>query len=148
MTVERLQVFDINQTVDLAEEFNEIYNQSKKFNRQKMRSLLESSVVYPSLFFCLVKKDVDKVIGLFVGYASEGLYTDDRLAGELGWYVRPGYRGPSSIKMLRSFETWAKEEAKADFVVMSYTTPMTDLHKLYTQEGYERIEFTYRKKLK
>ncbi len=146
-TIETLQVFDIEATLDLAEEFNKLYAASKKFNRRKLRSILEASLVYDKNFFCCVMKEETKVVGLLIGLANEGLYFDDVLASELGWYVQVPYRGVQSLEMLTKFETWAKEKAKANFVVMSYTVNMSKLDKLYEKLGYEVAEFSYKKEL-
>ncbi len=145
--LEKLQVFDIEATLDLAAEFNTLYGTSKKFNRAKLRRILEASLVYDKNYYCSVLKEENKLVGLLVGVASEGIYFDDVLASELGWYVKPDYRGRKSLAMLKDFETWAKEKAKADFVVMTYTSKMSNLGLLYTKLGYEAIEFTYKKAL-
>ena len=50
--------------------------------------------------------------------------------------------------MLKEFEYWAKEEAKAQYVTMSYTEEMSDLSKLYTRLDYSPAEYTYKKSLK
>jgi len=146
--LEKLQVFDIEATLDLATEFNTLYGTSKKFNRAKLRRILEASLVYDKNYYCSVLKEENKIVGLLVGVASEGVYFDDVLASELGWYVKPEYRGRKSLAMLKDFEIWAKEKAKADFVVMSYTSKMSNLDLLYTKLGYEAIEFTYKKALR
>jgi hypothetical protein len=146
--LERLQVFDIEATLDLATEFNKLYGQLNKFNRAKLRSILEASLVYDKNYYCSVLKDENKVVGLFVGIATEGPYFDNVLASELGWYIQEKYRGRKSIAMLKDFETWAKTVAKADFVSMSYTSKMSNLDTLYTKLGYEAIEYTYKKELK
>jgi hypothetical protein len=148
INLERLQVFDIEPTLNLANEFNTVYGQSKKFNRAKLRSILEASLVYDKNYYCSVLKDNEKVVGLLVGIASEGPYFDEIIASELGWYVQSDYRGRKSIEMLSDFESWAKETAKADFVSMSYTSKMSNLDFLYTKRGYEVVEYTYKKDLK
>ena len=146
--LERLQVFDIEQTLDLAEEFNKVYGVSDKFNRKKLRSILESSLLYTNTYYCSVLKTENKVVGLFVGVCFEGPYFDDRIASELGWYVQPQFRGITSIRMLKDFESWSKHEAKADAVTMAYTEKMSDLSKLYAVLEYEVVEHTYKKSLK
>jgi len=147
--LERLQVYDIEQVVNLSDEFNDLYGVSSKFNKAKARSLFEAAVVYTSRYFCIVMKDDQKVVGFLLGFSSEHSYTDDVLAGEIGWYVQEDYRKTaSSVMMLKEFEYWAKEEAKAQYVTMSYTEEMSDLSKLYTRLDYSPAEYTYKKSLK
>lgn len=148
MYIERLQIFDIEQTLDLAEEFNKIYGVSKKFNRTKLRFILESSLLYQTVYYCSVLKSKDKIVGLFVGICFEGPYFDDRIASELGWYIKPEYRGKLSIRMVKDFESWAKNEARADSVALVYTTKMSNLDKLYSKLGFNPVEYTYAKSLK
>jgi homoaconitase/3-isopropylmalate dehydratase large subunit len=147
LKLERLQVFDIEETVSLAEEFNKVYGVSDKFNRKKMRAILEASLIYDKTYYTSVLKEETKVVGLFVGLCTEGLFFDERIASELGWYVQEKHRGLCSIKMLKNFETWAKTEAKADYISMMYTSKMSDLSRLYKGLGYEQAEYTYSKKL-
>jgi GNAT superfamily N-acetyltransferase len=147
ITLERLRVYDIEATIDLAEEFNTLYGVSKKFNRKKLGYLLELSLYYKQLYFCVVMKDEAKVVGLLVGVASEGVYFDDVVASELGWYVQPEYRGRQSLKMLGEFEAWARDEAKASYIAMAYTEEMSNLATLYTKLGYQPAEHTYKKAL-
>jgi len=145
--LERLQIFDIEQTLNLSEEFNKLYGVSNKFNRAKLRSILEASFLYQNSYYCLVMKYEAKVVGLLVGVCFEGPYFDDRVASELGWYIQEEYRGRLSITMLRDFESWAKNEAKADYVAMTYTEEMSNLDKLYLKLGYMPAEHTYKKSL-
>jgi len=146
--LERLQVYDIGQVVDLAYEFNTVYNVDLKFNKTKARSGFEAVVVYPNTYFCTVMKDEDTVVGFLLGFCSEGIYYDNRLASEIGWYIKEEYRGKATgVLMLKDFEQWAKEEAKADFVSMSYTAEMSNLKTLYERLGYVEAEHTYKKVL-
>ena len=39
--LERLQVYDIEQVVNLSDEFNDLYGVSSKFNKAKARSLFK-----------------------------------------------------------------------------------------------------------
>lgn len=147
ITLERLQVFDIEQTIDLAERFNKLYGIIDTLSRNKIRRTLEASLLYDKVYFALVMKEDTKVVGAFVGIAVEHPYYDSVFASELGWYVEEQYRGIKSLDMLYAFEAWAKTEAKANFLSMAYTTKMSDLDKLYTNLGYERVELTYKKEI-
>jgi len=145
--LEKLQVHDIEQTIDLADRFNKQYGMIKELSKTKVRRTLESSLVYDKVYYAYVMKDEDKVVGALVGFAAEHPYYDVVVASELGWYVETEYRNKISVKMLQNFEIWAKEEAKANFVVMVYTEEMTDLSKLYNSLDYELVEHTYKKAL-
>jgi GNAT superfamily N-acetyltransferase len=149
ITLERLKVYDIEQTIDLAVKFNKVYGMVEQISKDKIRRMLESSLVYDKSYFAIVMKDDDKVVGALVGFSAEHPYYDVVMASELGWYVEEDYRGKlTGIQMLKEFELWAKEEAKADFVAMVYTDEMSDLSKLYTGLGFIPVEHTYAKTLK
>ncbi len=145
--LERLQVQDIEQTIELADRFNKLYGMIKELSKTKVRRTLEASLVYDKSYYALVMKDNDKVVGALVGFSAEHPYYDVVVASELGWYVEPEYRGKLSMAMLQDFESWAKNDAKANFVVMIYTEEMTDLSKLYAAMEYELVEHTYKKAL-
>jgi GNAT superfamily N-acetyltransferase len=145
--LERLQVFDIAETIELMFEFNKHFKKETKLNKNKLRHLFELSVAYPNKFYCQLMKDDNKIVGFLGGSASEGIFSDAVLAHELGWFIQPEYRGHrKSLQMLKDFEQWAKEEAKADMVIMVYAETMSNLDKIYEKKGYEAVEHTYMKK--
>jgi hypothetical protein len=147
ITLERLQVFDIEQTVVLASEFSDYYGVVGQPNLSKVRHLLENCVFNDNTFFCLVMKDENKVVGGLVGYIADHLLFDVSMAYELAWFVKEEYRGKHSIAMLKEFENWAKKSQGVEFVVMAYTSKMSNLDKVYKKLGYEAIEFTYKKNI-
>jgi len=147
--LERLQVQDIEQTIDLAVKFNKIYGMVSQISRDKIRRMLKASLVYDKSYFALVMKDQEKIVGALVGFAAEHPYYDVVMASELGWYIEEEYRGKNTgILMLKEFESWAKTDAKADFVGMVYTDEMSDLSILYGKLGYKSVEHTYVKAIK
>lgn len=146
-----LKTYDIHeeqQVVALAEVFNKHFESPTIVNQAKLRNLLLWTITHPNNFYCCVLKDEEKVAGALLAGASEGLYHDQVIASEIGWFVAPEYRYKSkAIRMLFAFEKWAKEHAKADYVTMAHTTTMSNLGKTYTRLGYSLKELTYAKKL-
>lgn len=145
-----LKTYDIHeeqQVVALAELLNKAFESPAVMNQAKIRNLLLWTITHPNNFYCCVLKDEEKVVGFLLAGASEGLYYDNIVASEIGWFVLPEYRHKSkAVKMLFAFEKWAKEHAKADYVSMAHTTVMSDLGRAYNRLGYTLKELTYVKK--
>jgi hypothetical protein len=148
ISLERLQVYDITQVIEVAKEFNKTYSGNKNFlDEGKARNLLELSTIMTRNYYCLVKKDEDKVVGFLFGVCYPGPFFSQLVAAELGWFVLQEYRDRSSIVMIKEFEKWAKEEAKAEYVALTYTEEMSNLDKVYRRLGYQQTEVTYKKSL-
>src|SRR5687768_5239939 len=50
----------------------------------------------------------DEAVGMIVGGVASPLFTEDRIATELAWYVLPEYRGTrKSLELFKAYEHWA-----------------------------------------
>lgn len=75
---------------------------------------------------------------------SPSLYSKDRVATEVFWWVNPEFRKEGiGNELLSAFEYWAKQIAKADMIAVS--TLNDSVEELYLKKGYKAVEKTYMK---
>jgi GNAT superfamily N-acetyltransferase len=93
--------------------------------------------------------DVDRPVGCLMGRTHEWLFSREKVAAELLWWVDPEYRGTTIARdLLRAFHIWAVSEG-ADILQMSMAmteqSPLID--RLYKRQGFRQAESHYLKRL-
>src|SRR5690606_41060823 len=80
-----------------------------KFDRQKGREFLLRVITgVPTDNICLVALSGGKVVGFIVGAATEPVFSSNRVAMELGWWIEPEHRGTRGALLLyNAYEDWA-----------------------------------------
>jgi len=106
----------------------------------------------------LVQSGHGTIIGSFGSLGIEGalaavtyqeLFTGDKVATELWWFMLPQHRrGSGAIRMIREYEKWAKTAGcvRANMVHLESLQPER-LSKLYQSLGYTPLERGYSKSL-
>lgn len=118
-------------------------------NVKKVREKLEAFIINAGRdFLCLVSYDGDKVVGVIAAYAFEPLFSDDKIACEVLWYLEPEYRkGRRGIDMMKAYEYWAN---MVGCKVVQYgwlASSPEGMKKLYELTGAELSEQIYYKKV-
>lgn len=114
-----------------------------------MDKLLESfgAAINNQDFAVLVMEDDGDLVGMLVGGVAQPLFSLDRVATELAWFVLPEHRDSRhSIKLLKAYEDWA-EEVNCKFVTMVDIHTLNDLTALYERKGYSLTEKTFVKEI-
>lgn len=89
------------------------------------------------------------VVGALGGVVTDTVFSFDRIALEVGWYVEPEHRGSlTALRMVRSFERWAASRDAKMVVMVSQMSSTTDPSKVYEAMGYNLGEKSYVKVLK
>ena len=116
------------------------------FDTVKFTDSFSKVIDNPDYFYYLAEVNKE-VVGFFLGAVFKPLFSEDILAVEMFWWLEKEYRGNKvALKMLKSFETWAKE-AGASEVSVSDLQGLQSLDNLYGRLGYTRSEVTYKKDL-
>lgn len=91
--------------------------------------------------------DVDgRARGMFAAAIFPQMFTAERVAQELVWWVEPTYRGRGAIAMLTEYETWARAKGcVAVNMVGLGGDPVTT--RLYERNGYVAQERHFLKRL-
>jgi GNAT superfamily N-acetyltransferase len=81
-------------------------------------------------------------VGMVAGTAQEFLFSDDKIAGELVWWVDPEYRRGSYGRDLHdAFEYWAdKVGCKVITMALLEDQKADKVARLYERKGYRQAE--------
>lgn len=99
-----------------------------------------------------IPKGSNKPIGIIAGYTTEALFTNQKVATEVMWWVYPEHRGRSraSIELLQAFEHWASMVGSS-YVQMASLASLDDsrgiVEKIYKKFGYKTTEINYIKEI-
>ena len=116
------------------------------FNSAKMKANLEGLATSDNTVVFVLEKD-NSIIGFLVGMWSEHLFSDSRVASELGFFIEEDHRGGRAfLKLIKAYEEWAKEQS-CDCICMSDITEIQTLETLYSRFGYSKAETSYIKEL-
>jgi GNAT superfamily N-acetyltransferase len=138
-------------TVRIAteEDFNIAYELAYKFSEQAygkwldpgtLMSLVIQLIQNPEKVFLLYE---DK--GFLAGTTHQFLLGPQKMAAELGWYVKPEARGEKVGKaLIESFEDWAKIMGCSLITMISIDDAVGEAYK---KNGYDLYERTYMKEL-
>lgn len=97
----------------------------------------------------LATDDDGKPIGLLAGMTSEILFSHEKIAHEVMWWMEPEHRGSrESFRLVEAFEFWARK-IKADIIQLSTveTEYAERVGKFYKRKGYQLVERTYVKEI-
>lgn len=99
-------------------------------------------------FIILVAEEGNKLTGMLVGGISSPLFSRDKVATELAWFMEKPYRNSKdSLALLSKYEKWAKDSG-CSFVTMVDIDTLNSLQQLYERKGYTLTEKTYVKEFK
>lgn len=137
---------DVSVIVDLMREFHSdspykaiVFdkNKSKEFILGVIKGNVRNHI-------CLVALREDQVVGFIVGAISNAPFSSDKIASELGWFVKKEARGTkASYLLFKAYEDWAYR-AGAKIVQSAYLPELTPgLDKFYDREGYRPVEQSY-----
>ncbi len=146
MQVRQAKIQDRDEFVRLANLFLAESSYPIKMNLMKlMTSFLRAIELDEIVLF--VAEDGDKLVGMLVGVVNESLFSNDKIASELAWFVEREYRGTSvALRLLAEFEKWAKLQG-CSFIAMIDLHRVNNLENMYNKLGYELAEKTYMKKV-
>ncbi len=95
------------------------------------------------LIVILAEED-SRVFGFIVGLCEAPLFTNDKVCMELAWWVDEDKRNSrDSIQLMKAYEHWAVNIAKAKMVQMAMLNEVTDLDRFYRRLGYRPGETSY-----
>ena len=119
------------------------------FNDAKLiRQLAACGNIVPDRYFKLAVHG-DEVLGGFYGNIHSTYFSDDLIANDLVWIIKPSARGGgASLMLLADFERWAKEKG-AKMVMIGQSTGMDIARttKLFQHCGYRTVGFNTVKEL-
>lgn len=135
--------------IELGKEFHKESRHGKfKFDEQRVWDLAANIKTHPEKYHINYYRNQDgKIVGMFIGIIVPEFFSGRLLANDMGMYVAPEYRGTRVfIKMLKTFETWAKESGAEKIILYHSAGINTDKAiSLFSKLGYEHYGFIFDK---
>lgn len=131
-------------TMELLHEFHEASPyKDHSFSEEKVYGVLED----PNVLVLLLLGDGEPV-GVLVGAAVESIFSRDKVAVEMAWFVRPEHRKKSDL-LREAFEFWAKNKQDCKFSQLTFLNDDNAgrLDKFYKRKGYSPAEYSHIKVL-
>lgn len=129
--------------------FKQFHKESKlpySWDAKKTQEAIIKSLPEDNYEILVAEKD-NEVIGLLACLYGEPLFSSDRVANEIAWYVNKEHRTTSAgFRLFKAYENWALTNG-ADYVAMAYLEGITDLSDIYEKKGYLKSETNYIKEL-
>lgn len=97
-------------------------------------------------YLVIVAEDEGKIVGALAAYCYEPIWSDQKIACEVLWHVKPEYRkGRRGLDMMDAYEAWAKSRGCvfAQYGILS-SSPQT-MPALYEKRGCVLAEHIYYK---
>ena len=137
---------DLIDVLLIAREFSKEAPLTHKWDKDKTVEFLESALNSSNMEI-FISESNGEVTGAIVGLFTHMFMSHKKVATELAWFVTKEARGkPSSIKLVKVFESWAKEMG-ADYTIMGDIKGISDLGSLYERMNYEAAETAYIKEI-
>ena len=141
---------DFNSIKDMVVEFANKYPFSVNISDTKINSLIHDFVYADTREKILILANDPEPIGLIAGLKTEILFSDDKLASELMWWVNPSHRTTKAgSELLEAFEFWAVKVGCSAIQMSTVQTEHAErLDKVYNRKGYTLVERGYLKEIK
>jgi GNAT superfamily N-acetyltransferase len=145
---------DYPDIMDMARKFFDLtpYAKLVDYDESKMSDVIMSLFDNPTERIAILAVDNDgKTVGMLCAMVSEILFTRDRVASELAWWIDPEHRASRvSIDLINAFEFWAKEKAQCRYTQLATveTEQVDRISKFYKRKGYDLYERGFLKKVK
>lgn len=90
----------------------------------------------------------DKPVGMLVGLAAEFIFSRDRYASEIAWWVDPAFRGSAGKELQEAFAYWAKKVGcKYLSMALLENEDTTKMKKIYKKLGLVPAEQAWIKEI-
>jgi len=144
--IRKMREDDLLDVLLIAREFSKEAPLTHKWDRDKTVEFLKSGLNLPNMQV-FVSETNGEITGAIVGLFTYMFMSHKKVATELAWFVSKEARGkPSSIKLVKVFESWAKEVG-AEYTIMGDIKGIADLGSLYERMNYEAAETAYIKEI-
>lgn len=102
----------------------------------------------PTVAVILLSIVEDKPVGMLVGLAREFIFSKDKHATELAWWVDKEHRGTAGRELQEAFTFWAKKVGcKYLHMTLLENKDLTKMKKLYKKLGFTPLEQAWLKEI-
>jgi len=116
---------------------------------QIANSLVRLVIENPRGFGVLASTDEGEPVGMLCGSITDYVFSRGSVASDFAWFVLPEHRGPrTAIKMLKMFQSWAKENGATELYMGITTNVSKDrTGQLLERVGFDHVGGNYRVRL-
>lgn len=131
----------------LFKQFHRESAQPFNFDVARTSQIFEDSLSEDSPVKFFVADSKGEIVGFVCCIVYQHLFSTDKTANELAWFVAKEHRGGSAaIRLMKTYEAWAMAQG-VRCITMSHIEYLADLTKLYKKLGYSKIESTFQKEI-
>lgn len=149
MTLRLAVPADLPKIIEMARKFQEIspYN-SLSFSEELCNNLFEQYLMGDKTSLIIIVSEQDgSPRGMIIGLAAPGLFSEDKMATEIAWWMDLEYRGSrDSLLMIDAYQEWAKRVGSR-IVQVAMLDEVTDLSKFYLKRGFKQAERSFIKEV-
>lgn len=150
-TLRHATLEDVPHILDLAETlFEDSSYNDIKLDRLKARQNLEKFIIEAGVeYLCLISIDGEKTVGVLAAYAFKPLFSSEKIAVEVLWYLEEAARKSTrGVEMMEAFEYWAKLVGCKTVQYGFLESSPKGMINLYLRRGAKKTETVYTKVLK
>ncbi len=126
------------------------YKDKVDYDDSKISDVVMSLFDNPTERVAILAIHEGRPVGMLCAQVGEILFTRDRVATELAWWMDPEHRASrGSIELIQAFEYWAREKAGCKFTQLATveTEQVQKITKFYNRKGYDLYERAFLKVL-
>lgn len=116
----------------------------------KIESLVVGFLTPNNERICFLATKENEPIGMIAGGVTEALFSHQKVASEVVWWIHPDHRGRgrAAIELLGAFQDWGRRVG-ADYVQMVSLPSLGDsrANAIYSRLGYTLKEMSFVKEL-
>jgi GNAT superfamily N-acetyltransferase len=119
-------------------------------NKRRMYETIDQFLEGPKeeRIVLLASNDKDEPVAFAMAFLWQPIFSEDKVAQEVGWYTRPLARKTSvPIRLLLAMEFWAKQCGASTFLSGYSSGFNPKLTKFYERRGYKLLEQVFFKEL-
>lgn len=137
---------DVPAILDLGRAFYAALGAGAPLDDARCEALVRSLIVVPEGWLQVVE-DRGALVGALAAAEWMPLFTAEKQAAELGWWIASGSRGGlAAPRMLRDLESWAKGRGCTSLVLSSLIGLKGDaVRQMYERAGYTAREMRFEK---
>jgi GNAT superfamily N-acetyltransferase len=119
------------------------------FDHDKVKHLIHTSIDNPQTRCIFVAEEGNTIAGLFIGYLTDYIICDEKLACDVLLFVDKKYRGTTAaMRLIKEFRKWANaHHAREVCLGISTDIDAESTGKFYERMGFTRVGGIYKQRL-
>lgn len=131
--------------LDMCRKFHAESGVRLAFNQAVAITTIDQVIASPDALALVLELD-DVIRGVFAAAIVPNMFSHERCAQEMMWWVNPAHRGRGAIQMLAEYEAWAKSKGCSAINMVGLGADPVTTH-VYERCGYIAQERHFLKRL-